>query len=56
MHEEINKFLKNNFTPTILTDPFLSQQQLIDHTYLHGSSCSIEEIRMIFVETVALTK
>ena len=53
-HEEINKFLKSNPTLVDLTDPFPSQQQLIDHTF-HGSSSSTEEIRMMSSKTVALT-
>ena len=48
-------FLKNNPTPTILTDPFPSQQQLIDHASLHGASSSMEEIKMISAEIVGLT-
>ena len=31
IHDEINKFLKSNPTPAVLTDHFPSQQQLIDH-------------------------
>ena len=37
-HDEINKFLKSNLTPTVLTGPFLSQQQLIDHMSNQGNS------------------
>ena len=29
--EDINKFSKSNPAPTVFTDPFLSQQQLINH-------------------------
>ena len=29
--DEITQFLKTNLTPTVLTDPFPSQQQLIYH-------------------------
>ena len=54
-HEEINNFLKSNPTLVVLTDPFLSQQQLIDHTSFHGPSSSTEDIRMMSAETVALT-
>ena len=54
-HEEIDKFLKNNPTPAALTDPFHSQQKLVDHTSLHGTSSSTEEIRMMFAEIIALT-
>ena len=46
-HEDINKFLKNNPTLEVVTDPFPYQQQLIDHTYLHGASSSMEEIKMM---------
>ena len=53
--EEINKVFKNNPTMVVLIDPFLSQQQLIDHTYLHGPSSSTEKIRMMFAEIVVLT-
>ena len=53
--EEINIFLKNNPTPTVLTDPFLSQQQLIDHMSSQGTSNSTEEIQMISAETANLT-
>ena len=42
-HEEINQFLKNNPTPTILMDPFSSQQQLIDHMSNQGNSSSLEK-------------
>ena len=54
-HEEINKFLKNNPTPTVLIDPFQSQQQLVDHKSLHGTSSSTKEIRMMFNEMISLT-
>ena len=53
--EEVNRFLKNNPTLTVLTDPFPSQQQFIDHMYLHGDSSSMEEKRMMTAETVGLT-
>ena len=54
-HEEINKILKINTTPVVLTGPFPSQQQLIDYTSLDGPSSSTEEIRMMSPETVMLT-
>ena len=43
-HEEINKFLKSNPTLAVLTDPFPSQQQLIDHITSQGNSNSTKEI------------
>ena len=52
--EEINKFLKTNPTPAVLTDPFPSQQQLIDHMSNQGNSSSTEEICMMSSETVNL--
>ena len=45
--EDISKFLKSNPTPAVLTDPFPSQQQLIDHMSNKGPSNSIEDIRMM---------
>ena len=51
-HDEISKFLKSNPTPTVLTDPFPSQQQLIDQMYNKGTSNSMKEIRMMSSETV----
>ena len=53
--EEMNKFLKNNPTSTVLTEPFQYQQQLVDHTYLHEPSSSMDEIRMMSIETVGMT-
>ena len=52
--EEISKFLKSNPTPVVLTDPFPSQQQLIDHMSNQGTSNSIEEIKMMSSETISL--
>ena len=52
--DEISKFLKSNLTPAIITDPFPSQQQLIDHMYNQGTSSSMEEIRMISLDTINL--
>ena len=52
--EEINQFLKTNPTPTILTDPFPSQQQLIDHMSNQGNSSSLEEICMMSLDTISL--
>ena len=42
--DEINKFLKSNPALTVLTDPFPSQQQLVDHMSNQGNYSSIEEI------------
>ena len=50
----MNKFLKTNPMPTILTDPFPSQQQLIDHMSNQGTSNSMKEIRMMSFETISL--
>ena len=52
--EEINKFIKSNPTPVVLTNPFLSQQQLIDHMSNQGTSSSTEEIRMMSSDTINL--
>ena len=54
-HDKISKFLKSNPTPTVLTDPFPSQQQLIDHMSNHGTSNSIEEIKKMSFETVSFS-
>ena len=51
--EEITQFLKTNPAPAILTDPFTSQQQLIDHMSNQGKSSSSEEIRMMSSETLS---
>ena len=40
--EKISQFLKSNPAPAILTDPFPSQQQLIDHMSNQGNSSSSE--------------
>ena len=40
--EEISQFLKSNPAPAVLTDPFPSQQQLIDHMSNQGNSSSLE--------------
>ena len=45
-HEEISEFRKSNPTPAVLTDPFPSQQQLIDHMSNQGASSSTKEIRI----------
>ena len=42
--DEINKFLKSNLAPAVLTDPFPSQRQLVDHMSNQGNSSSTEEI------------
>ena len=49
--DEINKFLKSNPAPVVLTDHFPSQQQLIDHMSNHGNSNSSEEICMMSLDT-----
>ena len=36
--DEISHFLKSSPTPTVLTDPFPSQQKLIDHVSNQGNS------------------
>ena len=46
-HDEITLFLKTNLAPAVLTDPFPSQQQLIDHMSNQGNSSSLEEIHMM---------
>ena len=53
-HDEISKFLKINPTPTVLTDPFPSQQQLIYHMSYQGNSSSSEEICMMSSDTIHL--
>ena len=52
--DEITQFLKTNPAPTVLTDPFPSQQQLIDHMSNQGNSSSSEEIRMMSLDTISL--
>ena len=52
--DEITQFLKTNPAPAILTDPFPSQQQLIDHMSNKGNSSSSEEIRMMSSDTISL--
>ena len=52
--DEITQFLKTNPASTVLTDPFLSQQQLIDHMSNEGNSSSLEEIRMMSSDTISL--
>ena len=52
--DEISQFLKSNPTPAVLTDPFPSQQQLIDHMSNQGNSSSLEEIRSISRDTIHL--
>ena len=46
--------MKISPTPTVLKDPFPTQQQLIDHQSLHGPSSSIDEVNMISSETINL--
>ena len=54
-YDEISKFLKSNPIPTVLTNPFPSQQQLIDHMSNQGTSNSTEEIRMMSFEAINLS-
>ena len=51
-NDKIIKFLKSNPTPTVIIDPFPSQQQLIDHMYNQGNSSSLEEICMMSSYTI----
>ena len=53
-HDEIMQFLKTNHAPTVLMDPFPSQQQLIDHMSNQGNSSSSEEIHMMSLDTISL--
>ena len=47
--------MKNSPTLVVLTDPFPTQNQLIDHQSLHGpSSSSIDEVKMMSSETIHL--
>ena len=52
--DKISQFLKSNPTHVVLTDPFPSQQQLIDHMSNQGNSSSSEEIRMMSLDTIHL--
>ena len=52
--DEISQFLKSNPAPAVLTDPFPSQQQLIDHMSNQGNSSSSEEIHMMSSDTISL--
>ena len=52
--DEIIKFLKSNPSPTVLTDPFPYQHQLIDHMSNQEKPNSTEEIRMMSFETINL--
>ena len=52
--DEITQFLKTNPAPAVLTDPFPSQQQLIDHMSNQGNSSSSEEIHMMSLDTISL--
>ena len=40
--------------PAVLTDPFPSQQQLIDHMSNQGNSSSSKEIHMMSSDTISL--
>ena len=53
-HEEITQFLKINPALIVLTDPFPSQQQLIDHMSNQGNSSSSKEICMMSSDTINL--
>ena len=53
-HDNISKFLKSNPTPVVLTNPFPSQQQLIDHMSNQGTSGSREEIKMMSSDSINL--
>ena len=52
--DEITQFLKTNPVPTVLTDPFPSEQQLIDHMSNQGNSSYSEEIHMMSLDTISL--
>ena len=52
--DEISYFLKSNPATAVLTDPFPSQQQLVDHMSNQGNSSSWEEIRMMSSDTIHL--
>ena len=52
--EEITQFLKTNHAPAILTNPFPSQQQPIDHMSNQGNSSSSEKIHMMSLDTINL--
>ena len=54
LREDISKFIKSNPTPAVLTNPFPSQQQLIDHMSNQGTSSSMKEIRMTSSDTINL--
>ena len=46
--------MKNNPAHTVLTDPFPSQQQMIDHMSNQGKSSSSEENHMMSSDTISL--
>ena len=52
--DEISQFLKSNPALAVLTDPFPSQKQLVDHMANQGNSSSSEEIRMMSSDTINL--
>ena len=52
-HDEITQFLKTNPAPAVLTDPFPSQQQLIDHMSNQGNSSSSEEMCIMSSDTIS---
>ena len=45
--------MKTNPAPAVLTDPFPSQQQLIDHMSNQGNCSSSEEIHMMYSDTIS---
>ena len=53
-HEEITQFLKTNPVPGVLTDPFPSQQHLIDHMSNQGNSSSSKKIHLMSSDTIIL--
>ena len=52
--DEIYQVLKSNLALAVLTDPFPSLQQLIDHMSNQGNSISSEEICMMSSDTINL--
>ena len=53
--DEISRFLKSNLASAVLTDPFPSQQQMIDHMSNQGTSNSMKEIIIMSSETINFT-
>ena len=46
--------MKISPTSVVIKDSFPTQQQLIDHQYLHGPCSSIDEVKMMSSETINL--